>query len=240
MPAEARAARPVRPGGYPFACCGAYRYGEVIRRLIWRYKFEGARWLYAYLADEMLRALLDEAFDLVCFVPLHSRRLAWRGFNQSQLLAERIALGRGCPVHSGARAHPQHACTGQAPARRTRSQCRGCVCPAAGAAEVLSGRRVLLVDDVVTTGATIGGCREQLRAAGAEVLCAAFTVTAGAGIPRCVSAKIRYNKNRDLFPSLWLQVEARRRQSDPHNPGKSRGAWCVLDVSPSGRAREEQ
>lgn len=175
---------------YPFACCGAYRYGEVIRRLIWRYKFEGARWLYTYLADEMLRALLDEAFDLVCFVPLHSRRLAWRGFNQSQLLAERIALGRGCPcIPALVRIRNTHA-QAKLPHDKRAANVAGAFALRPGAAEVLSGRRVLLVDDVVTTGATIGGCREQLRAAGAEVLCAAFTVTAGGG-----DSPLRFGKN---------------------------------------------
>lgn len=175
---------------YPFACCGAYRYGEVTRQLIWRYKFEGARWLYAYLADEMLRALLDEAFDLVCFVPLHSRRLAWRGFNQSQLLAERIAARRGCPcIPALVRIRNTHA-QAKLPHDERAANVAGAFALRPGAAEVLSGRRVLLVDDVVTTGATIGGCREQLRAAGAEVLCAAFTVTAGGG-----DSPLRFGKN---------------------------------------------
>ena len=99
-------------------------------------------------------------------------------------------MGRGCPcIPALVRIRNTHA-QAKLPHDERAANVAGAFALRPGAAEVLSGRRVLLVDDVVTTGATIGGCRERLRAAGAEVLCAAFTVTAGGG-----DSPLRFGKN---------------------------------------------
>jgi len=114
----------------------------------------------------MARALpRSEGFDLLVPMPLHWRRRWSRGFNQSELLARVAGRRTGIPVACALRrrksTNPQ--------AGLTSAQRRVNV---AGAFEVVrpqlvSGRRVVLVDDVLTTGATAGACAAVLRRAGA-------------------------------------------------------------------------
>jgi ComF family protein len=102
--------------------------------------------------------------DLILPVPLHSRRQRERGYNQSALLAEVVGKDLSLPVHAGLlrRSRATRPQVGlDAVARRANVAgaftCRGNVV----------GRRIVLVDDVCTTGATLEACAEALRAAGA-------------------------------------------------------------------------
>lgn len=143
----------------------AYLYGgpmsEAIRRLKYRGRSELAEPLGARLA-RACRSLAGEV-DLVVPVPLHRRRLAERGFNQSALLARRVARALGVPHRPRL-------------LRRTRDTPPQAGLDEPGRAENVRGAfvakpirgRVLLIDDVRTTGATLPACSEALREAGAE------------------------------------------------------------------------
>ncbi len=113
--------------------------------------------------------LRREAYDLIVPVPLHRKRLRWRGFNQSALLGTELARRLRLPLAVGClrrvRATPPQ--TAQTHAARLKN--------VAGAFALrnpqrISGQRVLLVDDVVTTGATVDECARVLLAAGAAVV----------------------------------------------------------------------
>lgn len=113
------------------------------------------------------RALLDEA-DLIVPVPLHAMRLWRRRYNQSAEIARRLGVMAGKPVDLEAlyrkRATPSQGTMTSAKARRRNMQGAFAVRPDAG----LKGRKILLIDDVLTTGATVEACARALKRAGAS------------------------------------------------------------------------
>jgi len=144
-------------------CYGAYE--GSLRKLIHLFKYSGmrrlARPLGALLADALPR---DRQFDLVTAVPLHWRRRWQRGFNQSELLGKAIAHARGIPAAGVLRRRSST----RAQAGLSNAQRRENVSGAFRARRRVNGLRVLLVDDVMTTGATAGACARALKKAGAK------------------------------------------------------------------------
>jgi predicted amidophosphoribosyltransferase len=138
------------------------RYEGRLRDSVLRLKFRGAR----HLADDFARRLaarLPRRFDLAVPVPMARLKLFSRGYNAAELLAERVAahaglrLGRGV-LRKVRRTRPQ----ADLPLEERRTNPLG-----AYRAKAVAGA-VLLVDDVLTTGATAGACAEALKAAGAS------------------------------------------------------------------------
>ncbi|HTQ07251.1 MAG TPA: phosphoribosyltransferase family protein [Polyangiaceae bacterium] len=164
---EPAPALPCELDGVPLVVAG--RYQAPLAPAIRRFKFEG----HSELAPELARLLAPHlaVFELTSVryvpVPLHRARLVERGFNQSALLAQRLARelgGRAEPrLLERVRVTQQQAQLG----REARAEnVRGAFRVRRG----VSGERVVLVDDVVTTGATARACVGALRAAGSEVL----------------------------------------------------------------------
>jgi len=148
----------------------AVRYDDVARALVHAFKYGDRLDLAPTLGRWMAaagRELLAEADGIVA-VPLHWRRLWARRFNQSAALATVIAAESGVPlVHEGLRrvkATAQQ--VGLTRVQRADNIQGAFRVPAAGKAEVV-GRRLVLVDDVLTTGATVDGCTRALLRAGA-------------------------------------------------------------------------
>lgn len=145
-------------------------FDGVVRELVHGLKYADrhdgrrlfARWLSS-AGDE----LLADA-DLLVPVPLHRWRLLHRRFNQAALLAQELARQRGMAWDPGVliriKPTPQQV-------RLTREQRRRNMSAAfqvpAGAVSKVDGRKVVLVDDVITTGATVEACARALKAAGA-------------------------------------------------------------------------
>lgn len=99
-------------------------------------------------------------------VPLHWRRRLERGFNQSELLAEAVARRYGQrPVHAIRRRRHTEAQAGLSNAGR-RTNVAGAF--AVVRKDAVAGRRIILVDDVMTTGATAAACARALKRAGAQ------------------------------------------------------------------------
>ncbi len=152
--------------GFDMAYCfGAYE--DTLRQLIHLFKYGRikplARTLAAHLASALPR---DQKFDVVVPMPLHWRRRWQRGFNQSELLARLTARRCGIPmVNAVRRTRATAAQAGLSNARRREN--------VAGAFRVrkpqaVEGRRVLLIDDVMTTGATASACALALKRGGAS------------------------------------------------------------------------
>jgi ComF family protein len=106
-----------------------------------------------------------EPVDVVVPVPLHPRRLSERGYNQSTLLARPVARSLRAPLRAGAL---RRIVDTAAQARLGAAERRGNVMRAFAVPDpaTVCGRRVLLVDDVATTGSTLGACATALVSAG--------------------------------------------------------------------------
>ncbi|HVN90507.1 MAG TPA: ComF family protein [Candidatus Binataceae bacterium] len=111
--------------------------------------------------------LADNDYDLIMPVPLHPERLRWRGFNQAALLAATVArrLRRPLDVRSLARSRATAPQTAKDRRDRHRNVCDAFTVHRSAQ---LANRRVLLVDDVMTTGSTADECARTLLAAGAR------------------------------------------------------------------------
>jgi ComF family protein len=148
----------------------AVRYDDVARTLVHALKYGDRLDLAPTLGQWMARAgreLLAEA-DAIVPVPLHWRRLWARRFNQSAMLAQTVGKQSGRPVIYDAlkRIKPTAHQVGLTRAQRAENIQGAFRVSAAGKAAV-AGRRLVLLDDVLTTGATAEGCTRALMRAGA-------------------------------------------------------------------------
>lgn len=139
---------------------------EIIRR----YKYNRALWFEPFLAGLLIRAagpvLGGQAPDLIIPVPLHFTKKREREFNQAESLAERLGAAARIPVNKRLlrRVLPTRSQTRLSRQERLVNM-RGAFAVQAGAK--LNGERVVLVDDVFTTGATTNACARALITAGA-------------------------------------------------------------------------
>jgi ComF family protein len=155
------------------------RYDAQGRRLILPFKHADRTEIASVLAPHMVRAgraLLHDA-DLLVPVPLHRARLFHRRYNQAALLAKAVGrlAGRPCLPDALLRSRAT-ASLGEKSAAERAVEVAGAFAVRPSRVASLAGRRILLVDDVMTSGATANACAAVLLAAGAgsvDVLVAA-------------------------------------------------------------------
>jgi ComF family protein len=146
----------------------AFAYDGAARAAVLTLKFKSGRYL-APLMGEFLRAELRRRplqADIVVPVPLATSRLRVRGFNQALLLADEIAGAVRGIVVANALMRDERVAQQTLPAADRLVNLAGAF--SCEAATLVLGRRVLLVDDVVTTGATFSACADALAEAGAR------------------------------------------------------------------------
>lgn len=160
----------------PFAKAAAYGpYSNGLRELIHLLKYEQVRPAAEVLGRMLAEAVTDLAPDFgpdtpaVVPVPLHATKLRTRGFNQAELIAK--AMAKQKPVGLQLELAPELLIRKRATESQvgyTRQQRIANLRGAFGAHGSVSGRDILLVDDVFTTGTTVAECTRVLRRAGAE------------------------------------------------------------------------
>ena len=144
-----------------------YRWTGVVQELVYALKYRNVRASAPRLSEPMSAHLADSSItaDVIAPVPLHPSRERERGYNQSELLARGISKSTGIPVANGVLARTRN--TPPQVSMSTPEERRRNVIGAFECVGDVAGKRVLLVDDVVTTGATVAECAAQLRQAGA-------------------------------------------------------------------------
>lgn len=109
--------------------------------------------------------------DIIAPVPLHRLRLLYRRYNQSALLAKAIAAAAGLPFTPDLLARTRNTPSqGRMSVSEREENVRGAIAVRRRRRAAVAGKRVLLVDDVLTTGATAGACARALRRAGAQAV----------------------------------------------------------------------
>ena len=159
----------------------AVRYEGAVGSALRSLKYSHSLWVIQDLVDLLFACVQAEysgiEFNQVTSVPLHPSRRRERGFNQSALLGRALASRLCIPFREGLlrRVHPTVSQTGLTAPQRTANVC--------GAFRIglfarPEGRRILLVDDVMTTGATVNACASVLKKGGAA---AVYAVTVARG-----------------------------------------------------------
>lgn len=158
-------------------CISPLYYRGVVRKSVLRFKFRNApayAEIYGKLLADCIRQCEELEYDLISWVPLSSKRKRSRGYDQAMLLALATALELDdVAAETLSKPHDVQA-QSELGGRAERSA------NISGAYEVfdlelVAGKRILLIDDVITTGSTLSECAKVLLAAGAvSVFCAAL------------------------------------------------------------------
>jgi len=153
----------------------------IVREVIHRFKYQRALWFEPFLADLLIReakpALLEQHWDFIVPVPLHPVKHREREFNQAERLASHLSAATGIPLNRKLLRRVIPTATQTLLTREQRAtNMRGAF--AATDHSGLDGERIVLVDDVFTTGATTSACAKVLQSAGAGDICV-WTVARG-------------------------------------------------------------
>jgi ComF family protein len=144
--------------------CSFGSYDGALQELIQLYKYGKVETLAEPLSKLLLRAVpIEEHFDCIVPMPLHWRKRWQRGFNQAELLARPVAKRYGLTLSTALRrSRYTQAQAGLTDAERRRNLKDSFV---VRRAEEVIGKRILLIDDVFTTGATLRAATRALKAA---------------------------------------------------------------------------
>ena len=150
-----------------------FYYENYVRDSLLRYKFEGLR-AYAEIYSEFLAKSIDEtalSCDIITWVPLSKKRYRKRGYDQAQLIAENLARRMNVKCEKLIEKTVDNpAQSGSGNAAKRKANVKGVY--AALKPEYIKGKRILIIDDIVTTGATISECAGVLHKCGAAEIMA--------------------------------------------------------------------
>lgn len=155
-------------------------YGVYEKRLIAEYKYLRKKYIARVIAEIMYDRMQceDIRYDLVTAVPVHRSRLRKRGFDQAALAASMFAKLAGAPYEGTLVRVKQTAAMKTLNAEERKANISGAFGAAPGAGALVSGKDILLVDDIYTTGSTVDVCSEVLKKEGAR---AVYVLTLASG-----------------------------------------------------------
>lgn len=163
--------RHVRPNGVD-ALASAYLFEGPLRDVIHAYKYRGKDYLAGFLTEAWMKRWpsIDSQYDVLVPVPVSWWTFFKRGYNQSALLADRVGKRLNVPVLTGAlkRRHTPS----QTRLNRKQRFDNAAKSFAINPRLSVRGKRVLLLDDIFTTGATLATCARLLKSAGATYVAA--------------------------------------------------------------------
>ncbi|MBO5572753.1 MAG: ComF family protein [Clostridium sp.] len=160
-----------------------YNYTETASESLSAVKYKNRRDYLDFYAAEAVRVLGRKlaamGADCMIPVPVHPKRMRKRGFNQAQILAEKVGTALGIPVEEGFLIRNRNTAPQKilSPAERLRNLEQAFLTAERAPAGM---RRVILVDDIYTTGATAEACTRVLKASGVEKVYV-FTICVGSG-----------------------------------------------------------
>ena len=142
-----------------------FRYDFPLDRLVQSLKYAHRLALAPYLGQFLAQRIAGTAADLIVPLPLHPERLRQRGFNQALELARPVGSALNLPIDANVCARIRHTPPQARPPWREREKnIRGAFHCTAD----LTGKRIILVDDVMTTGASLNECARTLKLHGAQ------------------------------------------------------------------------
>ena len=157
-------------------CAAPFFYEKEVRESLLRFKFRKRTWyadVYAVYVAEKIRDSIPEDWDLISWIPVSKKRLKQRGYDQAELICRAVAkeLGKEPTRLLDKHRHTKaQSATGSAEKRRANISGAYRICDGVD----VNGKRILLLDDIITTGATVSESARTLGMAGAEcVYCAA-------------------------------------------------------------------
>ncbi len=161
---------------YDLVSCFMFQTEGAFQCLAHAMKYEGFERLGIWLGKELGKAILENSIhaDLIIPIPLHKRKFRERGYNQAEAIARGVSRATGLPMRADLVLRKRFTETQtklNLEARQENMEDAFTVLP--GKKGHLRGKICILVDDVITTGATLNACAEELRNADASYVIAA-------------------------------------------------------------------
>ena len=172
--------RPVIRGAMGYRCVASFVYDGHVRRMLIRIKYyervQHIRQVARILADDIAEYYGGNSFDIITAVPMHPKDYRERGFNQCEMLAKELSKLLGIRYEKTLikvkHTKKQH--------RLTYNERRKNLSGAFKLIdkEALTGKRILLIDDIITSGCTLGNCAKTLSRAKPGIICCAAIANA--------------------------------------------------------------
>lgn len=155
-------------GGYK--CTSPFPYDGIFKKAVKRFKFGNKGGYAKQLAFPIVQSILESYqgvdFDLITCVPMHKKRLAQRGYNQAELLAKECAKIMNIPycdtLEKYKENREQHSIKASERAKNVKGVYR------ITDKELVNGKNILIIDDIITTGNTLGECAKILMKQGCK------------------------------------------------------------------------
>lgn len=163
------------PDFLPVACYMPYAYDGTVRSSILAFKFQGRKDYAGFYAQKIQQVLEQSSvlpFDVLAAVPMTRGRKQERGYNQAEEIARKLSALLQVPYKELLRKCRNNAVQHELPLEERLENVKNVY--RVKNPELITGKRILLLDDIMTSGATLGACCKILYEAGAqEVSCAA-------------------------------------------------------------------